>query len=106
MTGAPKRTAWLVLTIGAFVGLLAWVFPDAIDHRGQIDAAGTQMARCTAASEHYHDGRVQVLHHLARCARANTRVRGELRDEVPAAAIIVLTIAGSWQLVSRRRARV
>jgi hypothetical protein len=60
--GSRKLAACLVLT----VVLLSWVVRDAIEHHGRIHAVGTKVVVCTA--EHPHDGRAQVLDHLADCA--------------------------------------
>ncbi|WP_130381090.1 hypothetical protein [Kribbella sp. VKM Ac-2569] len=62
MIGSRKLAVWLVLT----VVLLSWVFRDAIEHRGRVHAVGTKVVVC--AGEHPHDGRAQVLDHLADCA--------------------------------------
>ena len=59
--GSRKLAAWLVLT----VVLLSWAFLDAIEHRGRIHAVGTKVVVCAAG--HPHDGRTQVLDHLADC---------------------------------------
>ncbi|MFF0270199.1 hypothetical protein [Kribbella sp. NPDC004536] len=91
-----KMAAWLVLTVGALVVLLAWVFPDAIEHRGQIHTVGTEVVLC--AGEHHLSTRSQALHHLADCAGDNTEVRRELRDEVSAIFLIGITVAGTWYL--------
>ncbi|WP_410788455.1 hypothetical protein [Kribbella sp. C-35] len=64
MIGSRKLAVWLVLTVTASV-VLSWVFPDAIEHRGRIHAVGTKVVVC--AAEHPHDGRAQVLDHLADC---------------------------------------
>lgn len=61
MIGSRKLIVWLVLT----VVLLSWAFPDAIEHRRRIHAVGTKVVVC--AAEHPHDGRTQVLDHLADC---------------------------------------
>jgi hypothetical protein len=64
---SPKLAAWLVLTVGAFVVLMmSWVLPHAIEHHRRIHAVGTEVVVC--AGEHPHDGRAQVVHHLADCA--------------------------------------
>ncbi|TCC06085.1 hypothetical protein [Kribbella soli] len=66
MIGSRKLAVWLVLTVAVAVVLLSWVFPDASEHRGRIHAVGTHVVVC--AAEHPHDGRAQVLDHLADCA--------------------------------------
>jgi hypothetical protein len=103
MIGSPKLAAWLVLTITAFVVLLAWIFPDVVRHRGQIDAAGTEVAVCTAGAQQLHDGRTQVLHHLANCAGDNNAVRGELGDELAALVLLAFTIGGTWHVTRTTR---
>jgi len=92
-----KLVAWLVLTVAALVVLLAWVFPDAIEHRGQIDAVGTEVVVC--AGEHHATDRAQLLHHLADCAGDNSELRHELRDELSALLLITLTITGTYYLL-------
>lgn len=92
-----KLVAWLTLTVAAVVVLLAWVFPDAIEHRGQIDAVGTEVVVC--AGQHHPADRAQLLHHLADCAGDNSEVRRELRDELSALFLVGLTIVGTWYLV-------
>lgn len=87
--------AWLMLTAAAFLVLLAWAFPDAIEHRGQLHAVGTEVVLC--AAEH-HSGRAQILH-LADCAGDNSEVRRELRDELSALALAALTVTGLWHLI-------
>ncbi|TCC26634.1 hypothetical protein [Kribbella speibonae] len=64
MIGSRKLAVWLVLTVSATAIVLS--FPDAIEHRGRIHAVGTKVVVC--AAEHPHDGRAQVLDHLADCA--------------------------------------
>ncbi|MFF0345968.1 hypothetical protein [Kribbella sp. NPDC004875] len=103
MIGSPKLAAWLIVTIGAFVALLAWIFPDAVRHRGQIDAAGTEVVVCTAGAQQLHDGRTQVLHHLADCAGDNTAVRSEMGDELAALVLLAFTVAGTWQVTRAAR---
>ncbi|WP_327633248.1 hypothetical protein OHB24_24930 [Kribbella sp. NBC_00482] len=61
MIGSRKLAVWLVLTVAA----ASWAFSDAIEHRGRIHAVGTKVVVC--AAEHPHDGRAQVLDHLADC---------------------------------------
>ncbi|HZX04974.1 hypothetical protein [Kribbella sp.] len=99
MTSSRKLTVWLVLTVGAFVVLLAWAFPDAIEHRGRIHAVSTQVVVC--AAEQPHNSRTQVLHHLADCAGDNRAVRHQLRDELTALLLAGITIAGAWRLLRR-----
>jgi hypothetical protein len=99
MTGSRKLLAWLVPTVAAFVVLLAWALPDAIEHRGQIHAVTTQVVVCT--TEHGSTGRTQTLLHLADCAGDNTEVRRELRDELCAVFLLAVTIAGTSQLARR-----
>ncbi|TCC32388.1 hypothetical protein [Kribbella sindirgiensis] len=61
MIGSRKLAVWLVLT----VVVLSWAVSDAIEHRRRIHAVGTKVVVC--AAEHPHDGRTQVLDHLADC---------------------------------------
>lgn len=90
-----KPLAWLILTAAAALVLLAWVFPDAIEHRGQIHNVSTEVVLC--AGEH-HSGRAQILQ-LADCAGDNSEVRRELRDELSALALTALAITGLWHVL-------
>ncbi|MGZ0147462.1 hypothetical protein ACXJJ3_10355 [Kribbella sp. WER1] len=99
MTMSRKLAAWLVLTVLACVVLLAWAFPDAIEHRGQIHAVSTEVVVC--AAEQPHTTRTQVLHHLADCAGENHGVRRELRDELTALFLLAVIVAGTWRLARR-----
>ncbi|GAA1579597.1 MULTISPECIES: hypothetical protein [Kribbella] len=99
MISSRKVVAWLVLTVLAFAVLLAWAFPDAIEHRGQIHTVSTEVVVC--AAEQPHTTRAQVLHHLADCAGDNTAVRRELRDELTALFLAAIAAAGTWYLTRR-----
>lgn len=98
MTGS-RKAAWLALTVSALVVLLAWVFPDAIQHRGQIHNVGTEVVVC--AGEHRLATRSQTLQHLADCAGDNSEVRRELGDEITAAFLIGVTVTGTWHIARR-----
>ncbi|MFD7158861.1 hypothetical protein ACFV9C_29975 [Kribbella sp. NPDC059898] len=99
MISSRKVVAWLVLTVVAVGVLLAWAFPDAIEHRGQIHTVSTEVVVC--AAEQPHTTRTQVLHHLADCAGENNAVRRELRDELTALFLVGVAIAGTWYLTRR-----
>lgn len=99
MITSRKLAAWLVLTVVAGVVLLAWAFPDAIEHRGAIHTVSTEVVVC--AAEQPHTTRTQVLDHLADCARENNAVRRELRNELTALFLVAVTIVGTWRLTRR-----
>ncbi len=98
-----KFATWAVLTAAALVVLLARIFPDAVEHRGQIDAAGAEVAVCAARAHSPSDGGTETLEQLADCAQGNDQVRRELGDILSTLVVLTFTAAGVWHMTSSKR---